>query len=621
MVFDKDVLEQQIYEQIDYERLEDLSEHLKHEIETIFNSCGLYFRIFYRIKTPESIAAKIMQRGYGTEENPRKLQDLIGFRVVLYYHDDLKICRDVVESTFQMIDTWSTFDFNPNEFKATKINGVFRFPEEYFQFYTKDLWTLPIDTTFEIQFRTMFFEGWHEIEHDMRYKSRLTDEEFWQGSAELARTLNCVLANLELSDWSMVKLFEELGYNHYKNKNWPLMLKSHFRIRIVEEEPLDSRIIKLFDENHPLAKAFYKCSRHSLIQDLLKGDQPYVNYNLIVKLINENTIHDPTLQEICQDISLPKKMQRKDKIVLTPLLEQTLFQLTAPLLHKETRELTSEFASAAATLYRWCRYKIGSVFTDMPENTSPYDGNIPGYFVHIDHRAEQMYFTMKVRHIDYELPGTTWEVCAFLAPQPDGKILFSTKTKRFSPEHTVQKTSFSKPSFLTDLSTKVGITDVCRLGTKAQIIETLDDYEDFVSLMQDKNRTLPLVLIQQSSEAISKSIESDSDRTGYDMDTFTINGTRLAKVVGLYCHVYMMDHEFLDTWKQLHDLTTEQADGCIMIYWPSSSGREPELYTQKTVSDSQFDFNRAAYKSGQVYEKAFRHKLVQRIKTDNTILK
>ena len=46
MVFDKDVLEQQIYEQIDYERLEDLSEHLKHEIETIFNSCGLYFRIF-----------------------------------------------------------------------------------------------------------------------------------------------------------------------------------------------------------------------------------------------------------------------------------------------------------------------------------------------------------------------------------------------------------------------------------------------------------------------------------------------------------------------------------------------------------------------------------------------
>lgn len=33
-----------------------------------------------------------------------------------------------------------------------------------------------IDDTFEIQIKTMFFEGWHEIEHDMRYKG----EELWK---------------------------------------------------------------------------------------------------------------------------------------------------------------------------------------------------------------------------------------------------------------------------------------------------------------------------------------------------------------------------------------------------------------------------------------------------------
>lgn len=61
----------------------------------------------------------------------------------------------------------------------------------------------------------------------MRYKSLLSDNEFWRGSEELSRILNCILANLELSDWSLVQLFEQLSYNHYKNANWELMLKAN----------------------------------------------------------------------------------------------------------------------------------------------------------------------------------------------------------------------------------------------------------------------------------------------------------------------------------------------------------------------------------------------------------
>ena len=111
------------------------------------------------------------------------------------------------------------------------------------------MWTLPIDTTFEIQFRTVFFEGWHEIEHDMRYKSLLSDNEFWRGSEELSRILNCILANLELSDWSLVQLFEQLSYNHYKNANWELMLKSKFRIHMDDNSELDPAILELFDRD------------------------------------------------------------------------------------------------------------------------------------------------------------------------------------------------------------------------------------------------------------------------------------------------------------------------------------------------------------------------------------
>ena len=77
------------------------------------------------MKSTDSIANKLIRRQYGTEQNPKKLQDLIGIRVVLYYYDDLSICRDIMESTFQMLDHWSRTNATANEFKATKINGVF----------------------------------------------------------------------------------------------------------------------------------------------------------------------------------------------------------------------------------------------------------------------------------------------------------------------------------------------------------------------------------------------------------------------------------------------------------------------------------------------------------------
>lgn len=64
-----------------------------------------------------------------------------------------------MERTFQMIDEWSRNFFESDEFRATKINGVFKYPEEYFNLYKKELWTLPIDTTFEMQFRTVFLRA------------------------------------------------------------------------------------------------------------------------------------------------------------------------------------------------------------------------------------------------------------------------------------------------------------------------------------------------------------------------------------------------------------------------------------------------------------------------------
>lgn len=607
-------LEEQVSAQLDFEKLTELCEHLKDAVQEILDSGGLYFRIFSRVKTAHSIARKMRKGQYGTENNPKKIQDLVGLRVVLYYYDDLSICRDILENTFQLIDEWSRSKYSANEFKATKINGVFRFPEEYFKLYKREPWTLPIDTTFEIQFRTVFFEGWHEIEHDMRYKSMLTDEEFWKGSEELSRVLNCILANLELSDWSLVQLFDQLSYNHYKNANWELMLKSKYRIRMDENSSLDARILELFHRDRNVAKQFFKAERKSLIQELLKLDNPHTDYNLIVKLMNKAEVHNEEIAAICDSLTPEKEERIYQKNRLARLESNILFHLEQPLLHKETRKLETEFANAVNILYKWARFKLNPVFEDIPSEVTTYKNNLPGYQIKVNYQPEILAFSMKVHYIDSKSIGTLWHFHASIEQMKDGKLHLYHITSRDMPRGLSTHSTFNKPSFLSDLSSKVGIMDVVRLGNKAHFVISDEKMEEMKQLIESNIRKLPVILIAQYEPETGISQDNHWD---YDMNTFTINGTRLAKVVGLYSHVYMIDYQLMDAYSRFLSLDRDNVLGSICIFWPVDAKKEREFFTRKMVIDTQFDFNRFAFHDVNIYEKAFRHKLVQIIKDEH----
>lgn len=613
----KEDLEAYIEHEIDFEKLTELCEHITDAIQEILQSCGLYFRIFSRVKSVESIAAKLQRGKYGSVDNPKKMQDLLGLRVVLYYYDDLSICRNIMESTFQMVDTWSKNSFNADEFRATKINGVFQYPAEYFKLYKKPLWELPIDTTFEIQFRTVFFEGWHEIEHDMRYKSLLSDDQFWKGSEELSRMLNCILANLELSDWSLVQLFEQLSYNHYKMGNWELMLKSKFRIKMDDTEKLHPDIIAIFNENKKIAKQFYKCSRRKLIRSLLTLDHPHVNYNLIIKLLNENIVHNEKIEEACRYIQMPPDEHTYHKPKLARLESNILFHLELPFFHKETRMLKSEFNSASVILYRWARFKLNPVFEDMPEDISSYHNKLPGYSLKIIYEPAILYYCMKICYIDSKSAGTLWHIHSSAALLDDGQLHFYHMTSRDMPRGGAGHSTFSKPSFLQELVNKVGLADINRLSSMAQFITNASGYEKTKEFINNPDRKLPVIIITQRLDATDSNYDKNSFKDGYDMNTFYVNGTRLAKVIGNYSHVYMADRCIAEMFALDNHIDHEGSDGCIYIFWPLYTRKEPDIFTKDMICDTQFDFNRLIFHDQNITEKAFRHKLVQIIKDDN----
>lgn len=613
----REELESLIEQEIDFEKLTELCGHITDAIQEILESCGLYFRIFSRVKSTESIASKLQRGNYGSSDNPKKLQDLLGLRVVLYYYDDLSICRDIMESTFQMVDTWSKNSFHADEFRATKINGVFRYPAEYFKLYKKDIWSLPIDTTFEIQFRTVFFEGWHEIEHDMRYKSLLSDDQFWKGSEELSRMLNCILANLELSDWSLVQLFGQLSYNHYKTGNWELMLKSKFRIKIDDTVKLHPGILEIFDRDREVAKQFFKCSRRKLIKGLLTLDHPHVNYNLIIRLLNNKIVHNKEIAEILSHIEMPAEDHTYQKTALARLESNILFHLELPLLHKETRLLQSEFNNTASILYKWACFKFNPVFGDMPENMAAYHNKLPGYSIKIVYEPGEMHYSMKINYIDSRSVGTLWHVHSSVALFDDGKLHFYHMTSRDMPRGSAARPTFLKPSFMHDIVARTGLVDIYRLSSMARFITNTQEYEEIKDFIQNPLRKLPIVIITQRANADNSLYPGNNFKDGYDMNSFYVNGTRLAKVIGNYSHVYMADRCISEILAEDIRKYTGIPDGCICIFWPPTDGKKPDIFTKDMICDTQFDFNRLIFHDQNITEKAFRHKLAQIIKDDN----
>lgn len=267
---------------------------LEKAISNTLNKAGIYHRIFSRPKGASSVLEKIERKGYPTKDG-KILQDIIGVRIALYFADDVEICRQIVESNFEAIGTEAT-KLDPKIFEPERLNIVCKLPDVYVDQILPDLWTkFPIDKTFEVQIRTVFSEGWHEIEHDIRYKS----ESDWNTQADLSRNLNGILATLETCDWSILTIIDDLAYREYKNRQWASMLKNKLRIHLAEAT-LDTEIIRIFDASPEIAKSFFRIDRKALLLFLsceMKKTVPLKLSN-IVYIANLLYVREPKIEKI-----------------------------------------------------------------------------------------------------------------------------------------------------------------------------------------------------------------------------------------------------------------------------------------------------------------------------------
>jgi ppGpp synthetase/RelA/SpoT-type nucleotidyltranferase len=239
-----------------------IAEEVRREIEDLLSSVGILFRVFARGKDPVSLELKINREPNKYQLEGKLIQDVIGIRVALYFSEDIPIVKSILESRFQLDKGASTIDRpHSDQFSVTRYNLIFRLKDELADGFVKLKGNAPLDSTFEVQLRSILSEGWHEVEHDLRYKAK----ENWSDHDDLSRVLNGIVATLETSEWNMGMVFEELAYRHYKSKNWQGMIPNILRMRL--KGGVNEPIISILNSDQQVAKDLLRIDRPKLLRN------------------------------------------------------------------------------------------------------------------------------------------------------------------------------------------------------------------------------------------------------------------------------------------------------------------------------------------------------------------
>lgn len=267
---------------------------------------GLLYRIFSRVKDKNSITDKIERKkaeGEPYSKNGKKIQDIIGVRIVTYFYDDVHLVKEILSDVFHFVGE-EIDEIELTVFKPKRTNIVCSFDENQKETFNEVLKVTQnealelTDHTFELQLRTILSEGWHEIDHSLRYKSKKE----WQSHAEKERLLNGIYANLEVNDLAMKALFSELAYQHFKEKNWEAMIRNKYRLKFQQFE-LKTELKQILNDDTKIAKQLLKTDRIDILNKLSKLEIPLpINFNNIVYFINHIELKDKKISLLTPEL-------------------------------------------------------------------------------------------------------------------------------------------------------------------------------------------------------------------------------------------------------------------------------------------------------------------------------
>lgn len=271
------------------------------KLEETLSRCGLMYHIFYRTKSELSVSNKLKIKEAEYRERGKKMQDLLALRITLYFTDDVEMVHNHLKKQDNFVDE-SVDEAEVDRFCPKRLNLIMRVPitmQKDMNVAIKESgYPDLVDNTYEIQIRTILSEGWHEVEHDLRYKCK----DDWKESPEDSRLLNGIYATLESSEWSMLTLFDRLSYKQYKKGSWDSMLRNKMRVRFADKG-LSYEVGDFLTKNSELAKKIFRARRSKVLERIMNSSFSYpLTFDTVLHLINHIVVRDEELAKLEEDV-------------------------------------------------------------------------------------------------------------------------------------------------------------------------------------------------------------------------------------------------------------------------------------------------------------------------------
>lgn len=306
-------------------QFEAVRHNIEERLKSYLDRAGMYYRIFSRAKDEESIKRKLDSKGEMYRREGKKMQDIIGVRVVFYFQDDVVIFHNKLKtiegydpqnesnSTKELeelskiisemgedeVDTKKKLQkllpFHDKVFMPERLNIIMEMDDSEKSLTRMELEanhqydTSLVDFTYEVQLRTVLSEGWHEVEHDLRYRTQ--NEPWWSFCSEESRILNGIFASLETSEGTLSRMIDEITYKNYRHHSWDAMIRFHFRRR-TSGSKLSAKLCDLLEKDEGQAKALLNIEREELVRWLWEiGPAIPITTDFILFLINRKSFH------------------------------------------------------------------------------------------------------------------------------------------------------------------------------------------------------------------------------------------------------------------------------------------------------------------------------------------
>lgn len=582
--------DEKLLQEQEIEEINNVKMSLLNTLVTKLNNAGIYFNSTSRIKSESSLLHKLETGKYSMQEGGRKIQDIIGIRINLFYLEDMDICEKILEETF-LLDNWSKTKNEENKFEAQKCNGVFRIPSKYLRNIPASVWSKPFDQTFEVQLRTVLFEGWHEIEHEMRYKYKLGSDsketDLWTGHEDLSRVMNSIIANLELCDWSIMQIFNSIHDSQYKEKNWENAIRSKYRLRITQD-PLKPELREYLDNNPDIVAQFHTVSKRELVEILLnKKYHKELTPDRVIYLINKEIVHNEYISRLLDKEQFVPAVRPEVKTEIKPMVPNVVYSHRVGI-------PAAGYDKACEIIYKWVREHISMVFPQMPEELTSVDYSTIGYKVYITYEAGE--FHMDFQHISNSEAGVIWHVTVDMVSAGD---IYDVNVENICETINVKERRYSRPKFMKDMFNQVGFVDAGIVMEEGSSPEEIS-YDKLNAIVESPDRYMPIIVIVKPDEIPDWAIDCDGYILRTDMLKKTLNGL---------CHVYLCSGDCKKRYEE--EYGKESVDGGVMM-WEKNSNY-PIFYSMDIINQSFFEEVNHSINENVEYEKSFRYSLREQV--------